>query len=98
MIDLLEQGLRAGALGLSSGLFTPPGSYARPAEMHALGRVLKQHNAAYFTHLRDESDHVLDAVQEAIDVAQACRVHVEIVHFKCSGTNNWGKAGTALAR
>jgi N-acyl-D-amino-acid deacylase len=97
MIDLLEQGLRAGALGLSSGLFTPPGSYARPAEMHALGRVLKQHNAAYFTHLRDESDHVLDAVQEAIDVAQACRVHVEIVHFKCSGLNNWGKAGTALA-
>ena len=97
MIDLLEQGLRAGALGLSSGLFTPPGSYAKPAEMHALGRVLKAHNAAYFTHLRDESDHVLDAVQEAIDVAQACRVHVEIVHFKCSGLNNWGKAGTALA-
>ena len=96
MIDLLEQGLRAGALGLSSGLFTPPGSYARPAEMHALGRVLKAHNAAYFTHLRDESDHVLDAVQEAIDVAETCRVHVEIVHFKCSGTNNWGKAGTAL--
>ena len=96
MIDLLEQGLRAGALGLSSGLFTPPGSYARPAEMHALGRVLKAHNAAYFTHLRDEFDHVLDAVQEAIDVAETCRVHVEIVHFKCSGTNNWGKAGTAL--
>jgi N-acyl-D-amino-acid deacylase len=64
--------------------------------MHALGRVLKQHNAAYFTHLRDESDRVLDAVQEAIDVAEACRVHVEIVHFKCSGTNNWGKADTAL--
>jgi N-acyl-D-amino-acid deacylase len=97
MIDLLEQGLRAGALGLSSGLFTPPGSYAKPAEIHALGRVLKAHNAAYFTHLRDESDGVLDAVQEAIDVAEACRVHVEIVHFKCSGTNNWGKADTALA-
>jgi N-acyl-D-amino-acid deacylase len=96
MIDLLEQGLRAGALGLSSGLFTPPGSYARPAEMHALGRVLKAHNAAYFTHLRDESDHVLDAVQEAIDVAETCRVHVEIVHFKCSGTDNWGKAARAL--
>jgi N-acyl-D-amino-acid deacylase len=96
MIDLLEQGLRAGALGLSSGLFTPPGSYAKPAEMHALGRVLAQHKAAYFTHLRDESDKVLDAVQEAIDFAEACRVHVEIVHFKCSGTNNWGKAATAL--
>ena len=77
MIDLLEQGLRAGALGMSSGLFTPPGSYAQPEEMHAFGRVLKQHNAAYFTHLRDESNNVLEAVQEAIEVAdrlrRACR-------------------------
>jgi N-acyl-D-aspartate/D-glutamate deacylase len=96
MVALLQAGLNAGALGLSSGLFTPPGSYAKPAEMHALGRVLKQHNAAYFTHLRDESDRVLEAVQEAIEFAETCRVHVEIVHFKCSGTNNWGKAETAL--
>jgi N-acyl-D-amino-acid deacylase len=96
MIALLEQGLNAGALGMSSGLFTPPGSYAKPEEMEAFGHVLKKHNAAYFTHLRDESDKVLDAVQEAIDIADKCGVHVEIVHFKCSGVNNWGKAETAL--
>jgi N-acyl-D-amino-acid deacylase len=96
MIGLLEQGLRAGALGMSSGLFTPPGSYARPNEMTAFGHVLKRYNAGYFTHLRDESDEVIEAVQEAIDIAETCRVHVEIVHFKCSGTNNWGKAATAL--
>jgi N-acyl-D-amino-acid deacylase len=96
MIELLEQGLRAGALGLSTGLFTPPGSYARADEIEALGHVLKRHNAAYFTHLRDEANNVLDAVQEAIDVARHCQVHVEIVHFKCSGTDNWGKAAIAL--
>jgi len=96
MIALLEDGLRAGALGMSSGLFTPPGSYAQPAEMEAFGHVLKRHNAAYFTHLRDEANKVLDAVAEAIDVADKCGVHVEIVHFKCSGTDNWGKAETAL--
>jgi N-acyl-D-amino-acid deacylase len=96
MIALLEDGLNAGALGLSSGLFTPPGSYAQPDEMHAFGHVLKRHNAAYFTHLRDESNHVLEAVQEAIDIAEQCGVHVEIVHFKCSGTDNWGKAKAAL--
>jgi N-acyl-D-amino-acid deacylase len=96
MIALLEDGLAAGALGLSSGLFTPPGSYAAPGEMQAFGHVLKRHNAGYFTHLRDESNQVLDAVQEAIDVAEQCGVHVEIVHFKCSGTDNWGKAATAL--
>jgi N-acyl-D-aspartate/D-glutamate deacylase len=96
MIALLEDALQAGALGMSSGLFTPPGSYAQPDEMIAFGHVLKRYNAGYFTHLRDESNHVLEALAEAIDVAQQCGVHVEIVHFKCSGTDNWGKAAQAL--
>jgi N-acyl-D-amino-acid deacylase len=97
MIALVEDALAAGALGLSSGLFTPPGSYAEPAELIALGHVLKRHNAGYFTHLRDESNKVLEALAEAIEIAEQCGVHVEIVHFKCSGTDNWGKAKTALA-
>jgi len=97
IIALLTEGLEAGALGMSSGLFTAPGSYAQPPELVALGHVLKRHNAAYFTHLRDESDHVLEAVDEAIAIAEVCGVHVEIVHFKCSGMNNWGKAGQGLA-
>jgi N-acyl-D-amino-acid deacylase len=96
MVALLEEGLAAGALGMSSGLFTAPGSYAQPEEMIALGHVLKRHNAGYFTHLRDESSKVLEALAEAIDVAEQCRVHVEIVHFKCSGMDNWGKAARAL--
>src|SRR5690242_19372069 len=54
MITLLEEALEAGALGLSSGLFTAPGSYAQPPEMTALGRVVRRYNAGYFTHLRDE--------------------------------------------
>src|SRR5262245_38150183 len=96
MIALLESGLKAGALGMSSGLFTSPGSYASPDELIALAHVLKKHNALYFTHLRDESDGVLDAVAEAIGVAEACGVHVQIVHFKCSGVDNWGKVDQAL--
>jgi N-acyl-D-aspartate/D-glutamate deacylase len=96
MIALLEEALDAGALGLSSGLFTAPGSYAQPAEMIALCRVVKRHNAGYFTHIRDEANRVLEAVEEAIAIAEACGVHVEIVHFKCSGTDNWGKAARAL--
>src|SRR2546422_10400152 len=56
MIALLEEALEAGALGLSSGLFTAPGSYAEPAEMIALGNVLARHHAGYFTHIRDESN------------------------------------------
>ncbi len=96
MIALLEDALQAGALGMSSGLFTSPGSYAQAPEMIALGHVLKKYNAGYFTHLRDESSKVLEAVDEAIEIAEQCGVHVEIVHFKCSGMDNWGKAKQAL--
>jgi len=97
MMALLEEGLAAGALGMSSGLFTPPGSFAEPSEMLAFGAVLERHRAAYFTHIRDESNKVVESVQEAIDFARARGVHVEIVHLKCSGTDNWGKAAQILA-
>ncbi len=96
MVALLEEGLHAGALGMSTGLFTPPGSFAKPDEIMALARVLKRHNAAYFTHIRDESNKVLESVEEAIAVAREAGVHVEIVHLKCSGVDNWGKAATVL--
>ena len=98
MVALLEEGLEAGALGLSSGLFTSPGSYAKFDEMLALAKVVERHQAAYFTHLRDESGGVLDALDEAIAIGRACKVHVQVVHFKCSGVDNWGKAATALER
>jgi N-acyl-D-amino-acid deacylase len=98
MIALLDEGLRAGALGFSTGLFTPPGSFAEPAEIMALCEVVARHRAGYFTHLRDESNRVLEAVEEAIDVARAYPIHVEIVHLKCSGVDNWGKAAQILVR
>ena len=97
MTALLDDALRAGALGLSTGLFTPPSSYADRAEIVALSGVLKRHKAAYFTHIRDESNKVIESVEEAIDIARTCGVHVEIVHLKCSGLDNWGKAARILA-
>jgi N-acyl-D-amino-acid deacylase len=96
MSRLLDEGLAAGALGFSTGLFTPPSSYADRAEIVALCNVVKRHNALYFTHIRDESNKVIEAVEEAIDIARTCGVHVEIVHLKCSGTDNWGKAARIL--
>jgi N-acyl-D-amino-acid deacylase len=96
MTALLDDGLGAGALGMSSGLFTPPGSFARPDEMLALCAVLERHKAGYFTHIRDEANKVMEAVDEAIAIARACSIHVEIVHLKCSGVDNWGKAAQVL--
>ena len=98
MCSLLEEALAAGALGLSTGLFTPPGSFARPDEIKALCAIVARHKAAYFTHIRDESNRVLEAVEEAIAIARAFPIHVEIVHLKCSGVDNWGKAAQILER
>jgi N-acyl-D-aspartate/D-glutamate deacylase len=96
MVRLLEEALAAGAWGLSSGLFTAPGNFADAAEILALARVLQQHGAAYSTHMRDEADGVFDAVREAIAVAEATGVHVQIAHLKLSGVNNWGGAARLL--
>jgi N-acyl-D-amino-acid deacylase len=96
MEGLLAEALAAGAWGLSSGLFTAPGAYADAAEIHALARVLRRHGAAYSSHIRDEANRVVEAVREAIGVAEATGVHVQIAHLKLSGVDNWGGAAKLL--
>jgi len=96
MERLLAEALAAGAWGLSSGLFTAPGGYADAAEIHALARVLRHHGAAYSSHIRDEANSVDAAVAEAIAVAEATGVHVQIAHLKLSGMDNWGGATRLL--
>ncbi|MBT5459821.1 MAG: amidohydrolase family protein, partial [Rhodospirillaceae bacterium] len=92
MTALLKEGLAAGALGMSSGLFTAPGSFSETEELVALGRTLESENARYFTHLRDEGNTVYDSVQETMEFAEQVGVHVQIVHMKLSGLDNWGGA------
>jgi N-acyl-D-amino-acid deacylase len=97
MQGLLAEALEAGALGLSSGLFTAPGVYAKTEEMIALGQVLRRYGASYASHIRDEANRVFDAVREAIAIGEACGIHVQIAHLKLSGTDNWGGAARLLA-
>jgi N-acyl-D-amino-acid deacylase len=97
MQRLLEEALEAGALGLSTGLFTAPGSFANTEEMIALGQVLRRHGTAYASHIRDEANHVFEAVREAIAIGETCGIHVQIAHLKLSGTDNWGGAARLLA-
>ena len=97
MAWLLEEALAAGAAGMSSGLFTAPGAFAAPEEILALARVLRRHGGCYATHLRNEANGVFAAMREAIGVAEATGVHVQIAHLKLSGTERWGEAGRLLA-
>ena len=98
MVRLLEEALAAGAIGLSSGLFTAPGAVAAPEEMLALGKALASRGAAYSSHVRNEAGGVFAAVDEAIALGESCGVHVQIAHVKVSGTENWGSADKLLAR
>jgi N-acyl-D-amino-acid deacylase len=96
MKQLLADALDAGAIGMSSGLFTAPGSYAKGDELAELGAILHHYGARYFTHLRDEANRVFDSAREAIEFGERCGIHVQIVHAKLSGTDNWGNAQKML--
>jgi N-acyl-D-amino-acid deacylase len=96
MKRLLTEALAAGALGMSSGLFTAPGSFSETEELVALGRLLESEGARYFTHLRNEGNTVFDAVQETMEFAEQVGIHVQIVHMKLSGLDNWGGARKAM--
>jgi N-acyl-D-amino-acid deacylase len=98
MRRLVSEALDAGAAGLSSGLFTPPGSFSKADELIVLGGELRERGATYFTHLRNEADQIDSALDEAIEFAERTGVHVQIVHMKLSGMDNWGRAPQLLGR
>ena len=98
MESLLEEALDAGALGMSCGLFTAPGNYANIDELVLLARVLQRRGATYASHIRDEANHVLEAIDEAISISETTGVRVQIAHIKLSGLDNWGRTDELLGR
>jgi len=97
MKELLEEALAAGAIGLSSGLVYAPGAFATTEELVELCRVVACHGGIYASHIRDEGDHLLEAVAEAISIGREAGVPVQISHHKASGRRNWGKVVDSLA-
>jgi len=83
--DAMEQGAR----GLSSGLFYPPGYYAHTEEVIGLAKVSAHFDGIYATHVRSETDHLFEAIEEAIRICQQADVRVQISHIKLDGYRNW---------
>jgi len=98
MFTALEQALDEGAIGLSSGLLYPPGSAVPRSELIELAKVIAKHDGIYTTHMRSESDGLLDAIDEAIEIAERSSVRLHISHLKASGKANWHKLDAALTR
>jgi N-acyl-D-amino-acid deacylase len=96
MKQLLNEALDAGAFGLSSGLIYPPGMFSQTAEMIELCRTMRKKGGIYTTHMRSETDTVLDSVRETIQVAEKSEISAEISHHKTAGKQNWGKCRETL--
>lgn len=96
MKNLLKQAMEAGCMGLSTGLIYVPGVYADTEEIIELCKVIKPYGGIYATHMRSESDHVVEAVKEAIRVAREAEVPLVISHHKVCGIRNWGRSKETL--
>lgn len=98
MQRLVEEAMEDGASGLSTALIYPPGSYATTGELVQLARAAGRHGGTYFTHMRNESHRVLEAVEEAIRIGREADMPVHIFHLKAAGRENWGLMEEALDR
>jgi N-acyl-D-amino-acid deacylase len=96
MRELLEEGMRAGAIGMSSGLVYVPGTYARTDELIELAKVAAKYGGIYTSHIRNESDGLLDAVAEAIAIGERAGCPVQLSHHKAAGPNCYGLTQKSL--
>lgn len=97
MKALLAEAMEAGAFGMTSGLIYPPGVYAREEELIEMCKTVAAYGGIYASHMRNESDHVIDAVAETIRVAEKAGLPALISHHKIAGKHNWGKSRDTLA-
>lgn len=93
---LVDQCMKDGAWGLSTGLIYNPGTYSKTDELIALARVAARHGGFYASHIRDEGSGLLAAIEEALTIGRAAKLPVHISHLKASGRRSWGRAGDAI--
>jgi N-acyl-D-amino-acid deacylase len=96
MVTLVREAVAGGACGLSSGLEYTPGAFADAAELQALAGPLRDAGLPFASHMRNEDDRLLAALEEVIGIGQRAGVAVHISHLKAQGQRNWWKTGSAL--
>lgn len=87
---ILEEGMKAGAIGLSIGLLYSPGRYATKEELAELCSVLPKYNGILSTHIRGEGNNLIPSVKEVIWIAEKAGISLHISHLKAAGRRNWG--------
>jgi N-acyl-D-aspartate/D-glutamate deacylase len=100
MRTIVARGMTDGALGLSTGLYYAPGSYATTDEVIALARVAAQGGGIYDSHMRDESSYTIGlvgSINETLRIARDAAIPVHISHIKALGADVWGQSDTVIA-
>ncbi len=93
----IDENMRAGAWGMSTGLIYAPSAYADTDELVELARQVARHGGIYASHIRGEEDTLLEAVAEAIEIGRRAGLPVQISHFKANCKPNWGRLRKAAA-
>ncbi len=96
MNAIVEQGMKDGAVGLSTGLIYVPGTFAKTEEVVELAKVASRYGGTYASHIRDEGNEVVAAINEAINIGEQANMPVEISHFKISAKALWGQTPMTL--
>ena len=97
MKGLVDQAMKDGAVGLSTGLIYVPGSFAKTEELIELAKSAAAHDGIYVSHMRYETVRIFDALDEIIRIAKEAKIRTEVSHIKLSGPTAWGKAAEVLA-
>ena len=97
MKSLVEQAMKDGAVGLSTGLIYLPGVFAKTEEIVELARIAAAHDGIYASHMRNEGDKIQDALQELFQVAREVHIRAEVSHIKLTGKPNWGHPDAVIA-
>lgn len=97
MERIVENAMKDGAVGMSTGLIYIPGTYTKTPEIVSLAKVVSKYQGVYATHMRDEGDSVTSAIEEALTIGRLAAIPVQISHFKLSGQQNWGRSTETLA-
>jgi N-acyl-D-aspartate/D-glutamate deacylase len=95
MQKLVDEAMREGAWGMSTGLQYVPGAYADTDELVAIASVVSKHGGIYASHMRDESDELIESIEEVLEIARRADLPCHISHFKSSKPRNWGKIRAA---
>ncbi len=97
MEQLVEKGMREGAVGFSTGLIYIPGTYSKTPEVEGMARAAAKYGGIYASHIRDEGLKVVDAINEALHIGRVAMMPVEISHFKISAQKLWGQSHRTIA-